>query len=103
MCSEMAVNQRSNRRGKVSILVHNWYNKRVMDTKKFSRIIRLPEVLGATQLSRATIYRLLGSGEFPRPIKLSERAVGWRRDEVETWIATRERANATNLRFWTLT
>ena len=78
-------------------MVHNWYNERVMDTKQFSRIIRLPEVLGATQLSRATIYRLLGSGEFPRPIKLSERAVGWRRDEVETWIATRERAGTEQL------
>ena len=68
-----------------------------MDTKHFSRIIRFPEVLGATQLSRATIYRLLGSGEFPRPIKLSERAIGWRRDEVETWIETRKRAGTEQL------
>jgi len=59
-----------------------------------ARIIRLPEVIGATQLSRSTIYRLLGSGAFPRPMKLSERAIGWRRDELDAWLTSRERARS---------
>ena len=57
-----------------------------------SKISRLPEVVGATQLSRSTIYHLLGSGAFPRPMKLSERAIEWRRDEVDAWLSSRERA-----------
>lgn len=73
-----------------------WYNER-MEHRTSTRIIRLPEVIGATQLSRSTIYRLLGSGAFPRPMKLSERAIGWRWDEVEAWLSTRERTGMERL------
>ena len=56
------------------------------------RILRLREVQQQTRLSKATIYRLLRSGAFPRPIRLSERAVGWRTEEIDEWLASRERA-----------
>ena len=58
------------------------------------RILRLREVQQQTRLSKATIYRLLRSGAFPRPIRLSERAVGWRTEEIDEWLATRERAGS---------
>ena len=57
-----------------------------------ARILRLREVSLLTRLSKATIYRLLRSGAFPRPIRLSERAVGWRTEEIDEWLASRERA-----------
>lgn len=34
---------------------------------------RIPEVERRTGLSRATVYRMAGAGEFPRPIRLSVR------------------------------
>jgi prophage regulatory protein len=51
------------------------------------RILRLPEVIERSGLSRASIYR--GAGNFPRPVKLTARAVGWYLHEVEAWIESR--------------
>ena len=56
------------------------------------RILRLRDVQLATALSKATIYRLLNAAAFPRPIRLSSRAVGWRTEEIHEWLASRERA-----------
>lgn len=52
-----------------------------------SRILRLPEVIERSGLSRASIYR--GAGNFPRPVKLTARAIGWRLADVEAWIESR--------------
>ena len=56
-------------------------------------IYRLPAVLEATGLSKATIYRLLERGEFPPRVKLSPRCVGWRAADVEAWLAERAAAS----------
>ena len=53
------------------------------------RMLRLPEVIRKTALSRSQIYRLIGMGDFPRQIPLSERAAGWIEEEVEAWLRTR--------------
>ena len=39
-----------------------------------TRIIRLPEVIHQTGLSRATIYRMIKSGRFPLAFRLGKRA-----------------------------
>ena len=52
-------------------------------------ILRLPEVMRLTRLGRSTIYRLLAVGQFPSPVQLSVRAVGWRRSDVDNWTAER--------------
>ena len=52
-------------------------------------LIRLPQVLKRTGLSRTTLYRLVQSGDFPRPVKISPRASAWRSLEITEWIATR--------------
>lgn len=57
-----------------------------------SRIMRRMEVQRQTQLSKATLYRMIASGAFPRPIKLGARAVGWRKEEIDDWLDSRERA-----------
>ena len=36
-------------------------------------------------LSRATIYRLMKSGKFPRPLSIGTGAVRWRQSEVIAW------------------
>ena len=53
------------------------------------RILRLPEVLARTGLSRSTIYVRLDQGRFPRPVSLGARAVGWIEAEVDEWIRDR--------------
>lgn len=51
------------------------------------RILRLPNVLDRTGLSRSTVYLRVTEGRFPRPVSLGARAVGWIETEVEEWIA----------------
>ena len=42
-----------------------------------------------TTLSRSTLWRLVKSGQFPAPVKLSPGRVGFRATEVHAWIAAR--------------
>ena len=51
-----------------------------------SVILRMKAVLQRTGLSRATIYRLMHAGEFPRSFKLGKTASGWLEAEVRAWI-----------------
>lgn len=55
-------------------------------------ILRLPVVMGRTGLSRSMIYAKVAAGEFPEPINLGARAVGWLSDEVEAWLVARVEA-----------
>ena len=54
-----------------------------------SRVMRLPDVQEHVGLRRSAIYELVKRGDFPRPIKLSKRAVGWRESDVLKWLASR--------------
>ena len=56
------------------------------------RILRRPEVVAATGLSATRIHALEQEGAFPARVRLSDRACGWRSDEVEAWIRARPRA-----------
>ena len=53
------------------------------------KILRLPSVLEVTGLSRTTVWRMVKRDNFPAPIKLGQRAVGWRASEIEAWIQNR--------------
>ncbi len=52
-------------------------------------IVRRKEVESRTGLSRSAIYERIQSGDFPRPVNLGAKAVGWVEAEVEDWIAQR--------------
>jgi len=52
-----------------------------------NRILRLPQVLERTGLGRSTLYDKVNKGEFPKPINISTRRVGWLEHEVDAWIA----------------
>ncbi|MBN9475858.1 MAG: AlpA family phage regulatory protein [Burkholderiales bacterium] len=47
---------------------------------------RIADVVRLTALSRATIYRRIADGRFPRPVHLGGRACGWVPDELQAWI-----------------
>jgi prophage regulatory protein len=53
---------------------------------------RLPKVREVCGLSRTTLYRLISSGRFPRPIPLSTRTVAWDSRAVIAWIDGRIKA-----------
>lgn len=56
------------------------------------RVMKLKEVIKTTGLSRSSIYAYMSKGEFPKPIQLGPRAVGWIEEEVREWL--QERLNA---------
>ena len=45
-------------------------------------ILRFPDVKSLTGYSRSTIYRCIAQGLFTKPVRLSERAVGWPSGEI---------------------
>ncbi|WP_440879259.1 helix-turn-helix transcriptional regulator [Vibrio natriegens] len=53
------------------------------------QIMRLPEVIKGTGLSRSTIYLRMSRGDFPQSISLGDRAVGWLKEEVDQWLKER--------------
>ena len=55
-------------------------------------IERNPEVQRRTGASRSTIYAWVRLGLFPKPVKIGPRAVGWRKSDVDAWLASRESA-----------
>ena len=53
------------------------------------RILRVPEVMEITGLSRTTIWRRDREGSFPRPIRLGgegTRAIGWWDQDIYDWF-----------------
>jgi prophage regulatory protein len=58
-----------------------------------TRILRKPAVLERIGVSGTTLWRLERAGKFPRSIRLSVGAVGWRESDIERWIVEREAAS----------
>ena len=56
------------------------------------RMLRLRSVVSMTGLSKSTLYRLIKQGRFPQPLRLTQRAVRWRREEVDEWLSQRPRS-----------
>ncbi|MDF1645326.1 MAG: AlpA family transcriptional regulator [Pseudomonadales bacterium] len=50
-------------------------------------ILRLPQVISKTGLSRSSIYLRISTGSFPAPVSLGSRAVGWVERELDDWIS----------------
>lgn len=57
-------------------------------------ILRLRAVVSTTGLGRSTIYSLVKSGDFPRPVQLGKRSVGWRTADVQRWLDARRETSA---------
>lgn len=50
------------------------------------RLLREAEVLAIVRFSHTTLWRLVRSGEFPKPRKLSPRVTVWVESEVTAWL-----------------
>lgn len=55
-----------------------------------SRLIRQPEASFMTGLSKSMMYLLISRGDFPKPRKISKRAVAWSAQEIEAWAQSRK-------------
>ena len=53
------------------------------------RVLRVQEVAKKLGVCRATVYALLRETDFPKPIKLGGKAVGWVESRVDEWILNR--------------
>lgn len=56
-----------------------------MQYSAIQSLLRIKEVEKAVGLSRASIYRLINTGDFPTQIKLSERASAWCSEDIRLW------------------
>lgn len=71
-------------------------------TKNVSNFGRLPAtgyiresqlVPAIVPFSRATLWRKVKSGEFPRPIKLSTRITAWEVDSIRAWMDSKAQSH----------
>jgi prophage regulatory protein len=54
---------------------------------KSRRLISAKEVEQKIGLRRTALYQRIARGEFPAPVRLSERCSRWIEGEVDDWIA----------------
>jgi prophage regulatory protein len=53
------------------------------------RFIRPREVVEMIGVSRTTLWRMVREGTFPRPVRITERNVGYVLEAVEAWMQAR--------------
>ena len=53
------------------------------------KILRLPQVIEAVGETRSTIYKRISDGEFPKPVKLGPKSVGWVEEEIAAYNEAR--------------
>ena len=51
--------------------------------------IRQPQVLDVGGFGASTLWRQVSAGTFPKPVRLTQRAVGWRVGDVRAWLESR--------------
>lgn len=63
-------------------------------------MLRRRSVERMTGLSKSTLYRLIKQGRFPAPLRMTRKAVRWRREEVNEWLSRLPRGggNSTSAR-----
>jgi Prophage CP4-57 regulatory protein (AlpA) len=44
---------------------------------------------GVPKFSRVHLYRLMRKGQFPQQVQITPNRVGWKRDSILGWVASR--------------
>ena len=52
-------------------------------------MLRPPEVMERTGLSRTTLWRRVRAGTFPASTELGEMSIGWPASVIDAWLADR--------------
>jgi prophage regulatory protein len=66
---------------------------------KLPTLLRWSQLEPKIGLSRSRVHALIAKGEFPRPIKLGERASAWVESEVLAWLEDRIKQSRPELNF----
>ena len=53
------------------------------------QVLRLKELVKLFGLSKSTIYARIKEGDFPKPIRLGPRSIGWFQHDIESWLESR--------------
>ena len=53
------------------------------------RFMRMKEVIETIGVSRATIYRWMEAGDFPRSIALGGNSIAWSEKSIQEWMEQR--------------
>ena len=53
---------------------------------RLDRLLTCKDVVAQTKLSRSTIYRLVGDGSFPKPVRIGPRAKRWLESDIRAWL-----------------
>lgn len=62
------------------------------------RLMNLKEVTERCTISRTQVWRLVRKGDFPQPVKLSDKRIAFVPEEVEAWIEERINSRAGDIR-----
>ena len=57
------------------------------------KLLRLEAVISLIGMKRSWILQKVKDGKFPKPLRLSPRAVAWRQSDVLEWIDAQELAD----------
>jgi prophage regulatory protein len=57
-------------------------------------LLKMPATLQLVQLSRSQLNRLIATGAFPAPVRLSKRAIAFRAEDIEAWLQSRPSARS---------
>lgn len=60
-----------------------------MNATNTPTLLRLPQVIERTGLTRSGVYELMAANDFPRQIALSARCVAWVDAEIDQWVRNR--------------
>lgn len=52
------------------------------------KLLSIKDLTDMCGLARSTIYRSLGAGLFPQPVRIARRTVRWRQADVDAWLAS---------------
>ncbi|KMV66803.1 hypothetical protein WB66_12620 [bacteria symbiont BFo1 of Frankliniella occidentalis] len=55
-------------------------------SERKENLIRLPEVIKRTGISKTTIYELINEKRFPSQVKIGARAVAFIESEIDEWL-----------------
>ncbi|HHQ4748484.1 helix-turn-helix transcriptional regulator [Aeromonas veronii] len=57
-----------------------------------AQLVTTASKVGPLPFSKSTLWRMVGDGKFPKPIKLGPRVTAWRCEEVHAWISSQGKA-----------
>ena len=53
------------------------------------KILKVKQVAAEMNMSIPQVYKLVSLGKFPKQIKLGERASGWLKSELDSWLQSK--------------